>query len=82
MLTISIAITGWLLQIETLLSRKKTPIKQRIDFSAIDDDDDDDDDEFNFFDAVTESISNYPLHEYSNSQLTEKLVSGCHPEKD
>ena len=57
-------------KIARFIGRKKTVIKQRINFSAIDDVA-----ESNFINTVTENFSNYKFDESTNIELTEKLVT-------
>ena len=57
-------------KVARFIGRKKTVIKQRIDFSAIDTVA-----ESNFINTVTENFSNYNFNESTNTELTDKLVT-------
>ena len=57
-------------KIARFIGRKKTVIKQRINFSAVDEAT-----ELNFLETVIENLSDYDLNGLTNTELSEKLVN-------
>ena len=64
------SLTTPITKVARFIGRKKTAMKKKINFSAVNDET-----ESNLFNAVTESLSDCTLNEHSNSHLTEKLIS-------